>query len=1842
MHKKSFLPLGLLVLATIISGAVLASSFSSAIEETVGASVTVSSACTMFRESTVPHVATGFAGNYYQDIGTTRLNTMCNDKDGYAIYAIGYSNDTDGDTNMYGEEHNETIPTGTETGDVSNWSMKLTKDLESYNPENLTIISPYNNYAAVPSTQTKVASFTGATDTTKGSVVETTYAVRVSPTQLADTYVGQVKYTMVHPADGRAPGMMAIQDITAENCPTTPTVVYDIRDDEEYTIQKLADGNCWLLDNLRLDLTDSDVQANLTSNTTNASDTTLGYLKNGGGTASDPYATASVARWTTSIYSFSAPLINTSDKNTTGSNGYAAGKYGIYYNFCAASAGSYCYGNNTSPGTSVGDAEEDICPSGWRLPTGGNSGELKALYTAYNSVDSDYINALRVPFSGYYYSGEPGGRNQNGDIWASTRNSERNMTRLYASSSTVDPQDYSNRIYGLSVRCIANTSESSGPSYDPSKTYIQDVTPETCPTERTLVYDKRDEEPYYIQQITSNGETLCWMTSNLNIAGGTKLTSELTNMRPGEEYTLPESNNVGFSDYTVPQLYNSGNNDCSSTPCTSYYNYIVATLNKSVPAQDTAEYDICPKSWRLPVNTEFENLLVDYGNSLTSAPWYSSSAGMYTGGGPNVNAGGSTGFYWAGNTSMASGVYPYALFASSTPSGGSMSSFAGFSIRCVAKTPVPEGKIYIQDVSLATCPNERTLVYDKRDEKQYYIQKITTESTSLCWMTSNLDIAGGTKLTSTLTNLEPGTTHVLPASSMSGFDIDYPDEYVYNTGRTDCIDNNNPCYSYYSHHAAAPSIYINSGDVEYDICPSGWRLPTRNEYTKLMHEYNTSYALLNSPWNGVYSGQIYEGSFRNVGGLGRYWTSEVRNSGQGAYTFLFMTANSITMSALSRGRGAAIRCVSKEAGAEKIYLQDVSVEECPYDPTTVYDKRDGEEYTIQKLEDGNCWMLENLRLDPANLETKLTPENTNMSALPFTLPSSINTGFSSFNTPQINTDYKDDDNGDGKLGVLYNYCAVTAGTVCDSDSETSRDAHYDICPKGWKIPSGGDNGNYATLIAAYNNDASSVRGALHAVYAGGFKDDTHGDLSNGGIWSSTHASSGGIWGFYYGAQFVTRYWGSYRDTGWSVRCIAKAAEPETPHDIQDVTLATCPTTPTTVYDTRDGQAYTIAKLDDGNCWMLDNLNLGKRALKVLTPDDTNILSNFTLPASIDTGFNSYILPQINIDSRNDTSSYGAGENKTGVYYNYCAATAGTYCDASGTASGDAEEDICPKGWRLPTGGESGEYQNLISEYDDATTFKNTLRSALYGYFKNSSTNHIGSTGSFWSSTGVGDDHIYSLDVRANRVNQDYSSNRNAGISIRCIAKNGTEPERKLKMQQMTAATCPGDITTVVDSRDGEEYNVGLLADGNCWMLDNLRLDPETLTTTLNSSNTNMPANYTFELPASNSDFLTDSYTKPHIYTDNKDTTYGRYGPAGVYYNYCAASAGTYCYAASGGGNAYYDICPKGWRLPTDEENGELPALKAAYYGNTNPNFYNGFHRASAGYYSTSSLTYQGMDDFFWTSTMHNDYMMRTIYSDDIDPSSTTQTTRASGLSIRCVMKKPNDRASQLASMYIQDITKANCPTETSMVYDRRDNTPYAIQKLEDGNCWLLENLRLGLTDIVESLSTSNTNMSSSTPFTLPGNSSVWKYDTPQLTTVYANELMSYGSGNAIKGVLYNYCAASAGTYCYDTGDGPDGVSPYDICPKGWRMPTGGIGGEYEAIYLLNDSSIDAFRARTRITNTGTTNDYLSPTTGIYYSSTNTGGKNNAVYFRKVNSDLTLGFQYAFERKDGYSVRCVAK
>ena len=238
---------------------------------------------------------------------------------------------------------------------------------------------------------------------------------------------------------------------TAEGATAT---LKDSRDNNTYTVAKIK-GNVWLLENLRLDISDPAVQANLTSATTNATNTTLGYLKNGGG--SSPYPangviakTASGGSWTND---YANPYIATQYKNTPqpASGSSPAGKIGIYYNFCAASAGSYCYAS----GAGTGDASQDICPAGWRMPTGGASGEYQALFTAYSSNVANFQAALSTPLSGNFLSGTAHDQGTYGDFWSSTRVDGNYMYVLFVDSSRVGPRSYNNRDYGFSVRCIA-------------------------------------------------------------------------------------------------------------------------------------------------------------------------------------------------------------------------------------------------------------------------------------------------------------------------------------------------------------------------------------------------------------------------------------------------------------------------------------------------------------------------------------------------------------------------------------------------------------------------------------------------------------------------------------------------------------------------------------------------------------------------------------------------------------------------------------------------------------------------------------------------------------------------------------------------------------------------------------------------------------------------------------------------------------------------------------------------------------------------------------------------------------------------------------------------------------------------------------------------------------------------------------------------------------------------------------------------------------------------------------------------------------------------------------------
>ena len=223
-----------------------------------------------------------------------------------------------------------------------------------------------------------------------------------------------------------------------------------------------------------------------------------------------------------------------------------------------------------------------------------------------------------------------------------------------------------------------------------SRLYMQDVTAATCPNERTLAYDLRDDNAYYIQEITTGETTLCWMTTNLDLAAETPLYSDTSNVPDGYPisggvpfYTLAASTQ-DFTNPTIASVYNSGNTICDGEqPCYSYYDLVSASAGtRPYPANEDVVYDICPKGWRLPTQENFQALRDIYGTgeAITAAPWYGVYAGVYN----TIYNNNNSARYWSSTAVGGSGfyiLYYYPAYTHVTQDGA----YFGFSVRCVAK-----------------------------------------------------------------------------------------------------------------------------------------------------------------------------------------------------------------------------------------------------------------------------------------------------------------------------------------------------------------------------------------------------------------------------------------------------------------------------------------------------------------------------------------------------------------------------------------------------------------------------------------------------------------------------------------------------------------------------------------------------------------------------------------------------------------------------------------------------------------------------------------------------------------------------------------------------------------------------------------------------------------------------------------------------------------------------------------------------------------------------------------------------------------------------------------------------
>ena len=294
----------------------------------------LSTSCTISSTLINEHTINLNGGQYGADIGNTKVNAYCNDNNGYNIYAIGYSGNVDGNTDLISNISNDfNINTGTySSGNTSSsWGMKLTAGSgtgidpttgESVNITPPTIVNGYNNYNIVPSVYTLVAKRESGTsmttDTTaSGSYFNTTYDIYASSVQPAGTYVGKVKYLMTHP-NTNAPSTIndidaafaaagkqkvyqdengsyyAMQDMTSDICnlvttrtgETTSSQLVDIRDDKLYWVTKEKDNHCWMTQNLDLDINGLNTSPLNSNNTDISSDPAIsgaGIYGNAGG-----------------------------------------------------------------------------------------------------------------------------------------------------------------------------------------------------------------------------------------------------------------------------------------------------------------------------------------------------------------------------------------------------------------------------------------------------------------------------------------------------------------------------------------------------------------------------------------------------------------------------------------------------------------------------------------------------------------------------------------------------------------------------------------------------------------------------------------------------------------------------------------------------------------------------------------------------------------------------------------------------------------------------------------------------------------------------------------------------------------------------------------------------------------------------------------------------------------------------------------------------------------------------------------------------------------------------------------------------------------------------------------------------------------------------------------------------------------------------------------------------------------------------------------------------------------------------------------------------------------------
>ena len=1056
--------------------------------------ITIPESCSLSGSVGTAHTAEIENGVYSDDIGETTISATCNDSEGFAIYAVGFTNDTPGNNILKPStvSLSYAIATGTATsGDTSNWAMKLTSL-----SDNFTLANSFGSYHAVPNSYTKVASYPSNTTTTAGVQVKSTYAGFISISQPADSYSGKVKYIIVHPSNADAPttgisDLTYLQDfntLTAEQQTTvkssmsydTTYNLLDNRDNQIYSIAKLRDNNIWMIDNLNLG--GVSLSTNLTSNNTNTYNTVPAGLFNSWRKTSNPSSYSET--YYTGVY---IPIDN-------GLESTSQARYGTAYNYFVASAGTY-YGDDNRT-----DATHDICPAGWRMPTGNvnssdTSSEFYALAnnSAYNTSEKIHASVTNggaaFPLAGYLSNDGIIGKDSDRRYWTSTSRRATTMMNT-ADSSNLSTNSGMDRHKGGTIRCILKTTATVSLSFDAgvSSVIIDDVVvtnsgPIQMEIGKTHSIGVNFDSSHGMGSWSTSAGVInspnsryttfipTSMASNLNVTttnvtptaiqnlNSADCTSEIKYVydnRDNQVYAIKRLddgncwmlNNLNLGEKTLTTDLTSANTNLSNTISASTFNSWIKALSQWEQTYDNGSL--------YPIGLNDYEAGTNYG---TLYNYYAASAGTISGSSNGNNA-----------------SYDICPAGWRLPTGGSSGEietlYENNSYNTVAKMQTPAE----QNGAAFSSPGiiSETHFYDKNMRGNYWTSKVTD-------------------------NHSMNTVFIYGVNS-------YYTSGVYPEGS----------YSRSSH----------------DSIRCIMKKPTHT----LTVSYGTGISAIRVDGTTISNGS----SINLEEGVGHSIEADVTSG----YGFDTWSTTSGTLSSTSTSQtlftiGTDNATISASASYVSTVLQNLSSSSCTTTSIKARDSRDNHVYTVKRLADGKCWMVENLDLGRTALTTDLTSSNTNLSS---TITASTFNGWkktssssTTYNGEFINVSGSDP-LSNSPYGTNYNYYVASAGTI--TGSSNSGDATYDICPAGWRLPTGGGSSEYATLLQNYSTFealstpiANNGFGLARASYSGTYAY----------LWSSTNISSSysSMYTLAASENDLSVYGYTSRGNCCSIRCVLK-------------------------------------------------------------------------------------------------------------------------------------------------------------------------------------------------------------------------------------------------------------------------------------------------------------------------------------------------------------------------------------------------------------------------------------------------------------------------------------------------------------------------------------------------------------------------------------------------------------------------------------------------------------------------------------------------------------------------------